>query len=187
MKRLVIVGSARCVWDDLEQIWPVKDDVMCINDMIMFYPEDIDHVFSCDGYMLKHWWAARRPPYKQQFTKIPQFHTVNNDQNVPRNYIRHDFTGGGTSGLAACFAGLNLGYSNIVLCGIPIDNSGHFWEAPWGKTNFQREIANAHGQIRGDGRRFWVNAKEKFEGRVTSVSGFTKKLLGSPFERKEAS
>ena len=182
MPDLVIVGSGRCVWEDLEKIWPVECAVMCINDMIMFYPGEIDHVFSCDGYMLKYWWAARRPPYKSQFERIPSFHTVDNDQNVPESYKRHHFVGGGTSGLAACFAGLDLGYNHIVLCGVPIDNSGHFWEAPWGATNFQREIANSEGKIRGDGRRFWVNAMEKFDGRVKSLSGFTKILLGSPLE-----
>ena len=179
--RLVIVGSGRCVWDDLQKLWPITDDVMCVNDMIMFYPEDIDHIFSLHGNKLATWWAARFIPYKQRFTKIPKFHTANNEQNVPSHYRRWDFAGGGTSGLAACFAGIGLGYDSIVLCGVPIDNSGHFWEAPWEGTNFQREIANAHGQIRGDGRRFWVNAKEKFNGRVKSMSGYTKKLLGSPY------
>ena len=180
MPNLIIVGSGRCVWDDLEKLWPITDDVMCVNDMIIHYPGEIDHVFSCDGYMLKHWWDARRPPYRDQFKKIPQFHTVNNDQDVPKGYNLWAFAGGGTSGLAACFAGIGMGYEHIVLCGVPIDNEGHYWEAPWGKTNFQREIANSTGQIRGDGRRFWVNAKEKFNGRVKSMSGYTKKLLGAP-------
>lgn len=182
MRNLVIVGSGRCVWDDLIAVDCLYNnyDVMCINDMIMHYPDEIDHVFSCDGYMLKHWWNARRPPYKSEFQRIPQFHTVDNDQDVPDSYRLWEFAGGGTSGLAACFAGIGMGYEHIILCGIPIDNEGHYWEAPWGKTNFQREIANSSGQIRGDGRRFWVNAKDKFDGRVKSMSGFTKKLLGAP-------
>ena len=182
--RLVIVGSGRCVWDDLEQLHTfrtkeITDDVMCINDMIMYYPGNITHCVSCDAPMLHKWWDARRPPYKTSFAQPPRFHTVDNDQGVPK-VETWKFQGGGTSGLLACFVGLQLGYDDIILCGVPIDNTGHFWEAPWGKTNFNREINDIHGRIRGDSRRYWTKAKEKFAGRVTSMSGNTKLIFGPP-------
>jgi hypothetical protein len=183
--KLIIVGSGRCVWDDLEQLHKfrtkeITDDVMCINDMIMFYPGDITHCVSCDAPMLPKWWAARRPPYKSQFSKVPRFHTVNNYQGV-KGVETWEFQGAGTSGLLACKVGLELGYDEIILCGVPIDNDGHFWEAPWGKTNFQREIADSKGNIRGDGRKYWTRARDTyFEGRVTSMSGNTRKILGAP-------
>lgn len=177
--KLIVVGSGRGAWDDLGKAG--SGDVMCINDMIMHYPGDVHHICSCDGPMLSKWWAARRPPYKKMFPVNPRFHTVDNDQTgLDKNIELWPFSGGGTSGLFACFVGLGLGYDEIVLCGVPIDNSGHYWEDPNGKTNFQREIADKHGRIRGDGRRFWGNAAEKFDGRVKSMSGFTKELLGSP-------
>lgn len=158
---------------------------MCVNDVILHYPGDIHHLASCDGPMLTKWWAARRPPYKQRFHVNPRMHTVDNEQSgVARNVELWSFSGGGTSGLFACYVGLYLGYDEIILCGIPIDNTGHYWECPWEKTNFQREIANKNGVIRGDGRRFWTNAKEKFAGRVKSMSGFTKDLLGAPDNHK---
>lgn len=177
--RLVIVGSGRCVWDDLAAVNGLQSDIMCINDMIMHYPGEIDHIVSCDGYMLKKWWDARRPPLKNQFKRYPQFHTVDNDQGLS-GVRTWTFQGGGTSGLFACYVGLYLGYDDIILCGVPIDNSGHYFEPIQMKTNFQREIADSRGRIRGDGRRFWINAKEKFNGKVKSMSGFTKELLGSP-------
>ncbi len=179
--KLIIVGSGRCVWSDLEKLQPI-DDVMCVNDVIMHYPGDIDHCFSLDAPMLRKWWAARRPPLKKQFPKVPRFHTAG-DYEI-HGVEKWDFQGGGTSGLAACFCGLSLGYSEIILAGIPIDNSGHYFDPPWIKTNFQREIADKEGRIRGDGRRFWVNAAEKFNGRVKSMSGFTKDLLGDPEIKK---
>ena len=181
MTKLIIVGSGRCVWDDLEKLWPITDDVMCINDVIMHYPGVIHHCFSCDGPMLKNWWNARRPTHKNYHQSSPQFHTVNNTMPVGKDVKKWDWKGGGTSGLGACFVGLWLGYDDIILCGVPIDNSGHYFDPDWEKTNFQREIANSEGHIRGDGRRFWVNAAENhFKGRVKSMSGFTKKLLGEP-------
>ncbi len=182
--KLIIVGSGRCVWDDLEKLHTsrckeITEDVMCINDMIMFYPGNIQHCTSCDAPMLKVWWEARRPPYKVQFNVRPRFHTVDNEQGVA-DVEAHHFGGGGTSGLLACHVALKLGYDDILLCGVPIDNTGHFWEATWGKTNFQREIADVHGNIRGDGRKYWTRAAEMFAGRVKSMSGNTRKILGGP-------
>jgi hypothetical protein len=129
--------------------------------------------------MLPKWWAARRPPYQSRYSKVPRFHTVESEQGVP-NVERWHFIGGGTSGLLACVVALGLGYDEIVLCGIPIDNSGHFWEQTGDKTNFQREIVNSSGQIRGDGRRFWTNRLKEFDGRVKSMSGNTRLILGAP-------
>jgi len=138
--------------------------------------------------MLKNWWASRRPTHKKYYPSSPRFHTTNNDQTgLGQNIELWDWQGGGTSGLGACRVGLMLGYDDITLCGIPIDNSGHFFDPSWEKTNFQREIATKGGRIRGDGRRFWVNAKEKyFDGKVKSMSGYTKLLLGAPIAIKKA-
>ena len=127
--KLIIAGSGRCVWDDLSHFQKRRtkeftDDVMCINDMIMFFPGDITHCVSCDAPMLPKWWAARRPPYKSRYSKRPRFHTVNNEQGVPGVEKWH-FAGGGTSGLLACHIAIELGYDEIILCGIPIDNQIH--------------------------------------------------------------
>lgn len=46
-KNLVIAGSARCVWDDLEMIWPIDCDVMAVNDMTMHYPEKLTYAYNC--------------------------------------------------------------------------------------------------------------------------------------------
>ena len=192
-ERLIIVGSGRCVWEDLEQLHTrthkeIFDDVMCINDMIMYYPGNIAHCVSCDAPMLPKWWAARRPPYQSAFSNPVRFHSVSTYEGI-RGVELHDFQGGGTSGLLACKVAIDLGYNDIILCGVPIDNSGHFWEAPWGKTNFQREIADLTGRVRGDGRRYWTKANEKwFDGKIKSMSGNTRLILGAPkgFDEKIA-
>jgi len=182
-KILVIAGSGRCIWDDLSQLKPITADIMCVNDMIMHYPGEVHHICSLDEKMLMKWWDARRPPYKVQFPSQPRMHTRRDLVSLPKHIETWPFQGGGTSGLFACFVGLGLGYDEIILCGIPIDNTGHYWEDPVGKTNYQREIACPNGRIRGDGRHYWTKAKEKFDGKVKSMSGFTKKLLGAPMEQ----
>jgi len=68
-----------------------------------------------------------------------------------------------------------LGYEEIILCGIPLDDAGHDGEPPWRRTNFTREVA---GQINNPENRFWKEARLKvFEGRVRSMSGRTREWL----------
>ena len=179
--RLIIVASARCVWDDLEKAGMAKNhdtgpgacDIMCVNDMIMFYPGKIEHAYSNNHRYLPKWEAARRDQYITKYGG--PIHTHSN-----KNGGRHTWPwpGHGTSSLNAVYTGIALGYDEIWLCGVPLDDSGHFFEAHWEKTNFTREIADRDGEIK-----YWANAKRNiFDNKVRSLSGRTKKLLGSPFE-----
>ena len=78
---------------------------------------------------------------------------------------------GGTSGLFACFVGLLLGYTRIVLAGIPCDNTPHYFDPlPYG-GKLDRESPAA----------LWLWARDHvFHGRVTSLSGRTRDWLGAP-------
>jgi len=67
-----------------------------------------------------------------------------------------------------------LGYDKIVLAGIPLDNSGHYFEPPWRKSNFLNEVPN-----KGDTRiKYWDDAaKNVFCGKVSAQSGRLKDVL----------
>jgi hypothetical protein len=181
---LVICGGGRTVWDDLGRI-PDWDNCssMAINDAIMYYPERLDHAYSNDcvvnginDRMLLKWYAARRPENKQKDTGT-QLHSCFGE-GVPG--VRHwDIKGHGTSGLNAVYVGLGLGYEKIILCGIPLDNDGHFFDPPWKSTNFLREVASKRPGP--DQVRFWTHARDTvFGGKVFSMSGRTRDLLGEP-------
>lgn len=167
---LLIVGGARCVWDDLKD-FPINHyDVMTINDITMHFPCRITHVYSNDHYMLEHWVNARRPRYKKDFGENIKIHTCN------KKFHSWPWPGTGSSGLNACYTGLALGYDSIVLAGIPLDDEGHYWEASWMKSNFTKEVPDKDGEIK-----YWGTAnRDIFKGRVKSLSGRTKELLGSP-------
>ena len=90
--------------------------------------------------------------------------------------------GHGTSSLNGCYTGLALGYDEIVLCGAPLDDSGHYFDPPTWHTNFVREIPDVDrgGVIQ---PRYWSEAKARiFDGKVKSMSGRTRDLLGAPDE-----
>lgn len=172
---LVICASARCVWDDLKKINWSSHDIMCVNDLVMHFPGVVKHAYSNDRHMLPRWVAARRPQYVDKFPGDIYVHTCNGGEGL---YV-WPFPGHGTSSLNAVYVGLAMGYENIILAGMPLDNSGHYFDPPIGwdsqvYSNFSNEVADRDGLPR-----YWdMAAKDIFGGRVKSLSGRTKDLLG---------
>lgn len=173
---LVIVGPGRTVWDDLELV-NVNGDVMAVNDIGMHLPLPFKHWYSNDARQMASWLGARRRRYQQEFP-TPLLHSCHNGTQIRWHWGNH-----GSSGLQACLVGLALGYEEITLCGIPVDNSGHYFDPPEG----HRLQFNANGWPKGGSwsgfdreneRRFWKKAKSHiFEGRVHSMSGWTATIL----------
>ncbi len=154
----VIVGTARCVWDDYSTVCgtPLNFDILCLNDMIMHFPDAYQHAFSNDDDLLSRWLYARRDQLRSVHPH-PQRHSL---RNWP-------WPGHGTSALGAVYTGLALGYDHVILAGCPLDGTGHYFDPPWVTSNHDKENI-AH----------WQTARDKvFEGRVSSLSGRTRDIL----------
>lgn len=160
--RLLVVGSSRHVWEDVEKVRGTGD-VMCVNDMIMHYPEQVHHAYSNDNQWLPKWVNARRPRYLMDWDK-PQMHSCNQGSGI----THWPFPGHGTSGLGAVYVGLGMGYDEIILCGVPMDGTGHYFDPPWSKTDAYPA-----------GMRFWQQLKD-IHPKIYSMSGNTRELLGEP-------
>lgn len=173
--RLLVVGSARCVWDDLKTLgFSVgalpRTDVMCVNDIVMHFPGTVKHFFSNDTKTIPKWIAARRRLLSKPYG-FPQYvHTCRKG-----NACNWPWPGHGTSALGAVYTGLALGYAPVVLCGIPLDDTGHYFDPPWIGSNFVREVG-----VKGSGRmKYWEDANDRvFDGRVHAVSGRLVDVLG---------
>jgi len=176
---LIICGGGRTVWSDLGRI-PDYDKYhsMAVNDAILYYPERLWYAYSNDWKMLPRWVDARRPENAQKDQGLKLYSCFGQHSTDPR-VKAVSIKGHGTSGLNAVYLGLQLGYERIIICGVPLDNEGHFFDPPWKKTNFTREVPTKRAgpnQIR-----FWSAAKERdFNGKVFSMSGRTRELLGEP-------
>lgn len=174
-ERLIVVGGARCVWDDLARM-RIRGEfndgwhVLCVNDIVMHYPGAIEHFYSNDHGWTPKWLAARRELHIRAWGRPKHIHScrVGARWNWP-------WPGHGTSTLNAVYTGLAMGYDQIVICGAPLDDSGHYFDPPWVQTNFVREVAT-----RNDGQMmYWANAnKHWFNGKVKSMSGRTRELIG---------
>jgi hypothetical protein len=177
-KRLVICAGGKCVWDDLALLgvrggsdnggW----DVMTVNDITMHYPGRIRHLYSNDHRMIPYWLGARRKQYERAYGPIEYVHTC----RVGAKYC-WPWPGHGTSALGAVYTGLAMGYDRIVLCGAPLDNTPNYFSPDWELRNFTNEVS-----VKADGEmQYWgAAAKKCFRGRVKSMSGRTRELLGAP-------
>jgi len=160
--RILVCGGARCIWDDLADFLPeIRGGVhvMCINDLGMHYPYSFKHWYSNSADELKVWSQARRRDLDNGHT----LHSCN-----PGAGHLWPWPGHGTSGLNAVYTALALGYDDIILCGIPLDDSGHYFDPPWRGSNFTHEVPEM---------KWWKNAVQYFDGKVSSRSGRTRELL----------
>lgn len=177
---LVICGDASCVWTDLEAFGcrsgdgrgrVAKDDwhFMAVNKIGETFPGEIEHWYSNAAHLLVKWKAARRVEYTE-FKPPMHLHSCQ-----PGVTWLWPWSGTGTSGLGAVLTGLGLGYEEIMLCGMPLDDGPHNGEPHWRGTRFEIEARSGRD---GGPELHWRRAIDKaFEGRVRSMSGRTKEWL----------
>lgn len=171
-KKLLVVGSAIGVWDDLARYDynNPEHEVMAINDMMMHFPRRLDHGATCHADKLPGWGFFQA--YDASHKPWPPMQT--------HSHIKHSWVKwhwplhrqGGTSGLFGVTVGLLMGYDMIVLAGIPCDASRRYFDPP----------GTEHPQFRQEHLiKDWVEANEMiFNGKVKSLSGRTRDLLGEP-------
>ena len=75
-----------------------------------------------------------------------------------------------SSVFGAIYVGLAVGFERIILCGCPLDNTGHYYDPPGMETRFEEWTLDYLHTV----------GREAFRGRVLSMSGNTAKILGSP-------
>lgn len=165
---LIALGGADCVWDDLAAAAEIVNDcdVGAVNDAGVHY----------SGHLTL--WASLHPEKLADWQRRRERAGRNTDYTVVSRKLhpqtRIDRTVGelwsGSSGLyIAQVACITFGYDRVILCGIPMDPTPHFFgDEPW-------EPAAMY-------RKGWIEAHEQPElrGKVRSMSGWTRGLLGLP-------
>lgn len=159
--RALVLGGAACVWDDLRALGPWDGIVVATNDAGVAYPYRIDHWASLHPEKLEHWQELRQAlhgnrDYTTWSRRCPEL-------------VDRTLTGwtSGSSGMFAVGVALELGAESVVCAGVPMDGSPHFFdEAGWQAFEHHRTA--------------WQARKGVMYGRVFSMSGWTRELLGSP-------
>lgn len=118
-------------------------------------------------------WASKRDIPRKEFPSVT-------------DWWGSDKSSGATSAGKAALIGLDLGFDKIILCGCPLDGSGYFpgeCAGIWKDPACQR-IGDPKKQHATTIRRYKARmadyAEKVFKGRVFSMSGYTRELLGAP-------
>ncbi len=184
-KGVVVCGDAACVCDDLQRfgcaerqgrgkVWKSGWHFMTVNKMCETFPGDIEHAFSNEPHTLLRFIAARRVEYAREFNMPQETHSISKGCKWTWPWGGH-----GTSGLGAVLTALALGYDQVVLAGMPLDDGPHNGEPPWRRTGFAS--SEAAGPVGGGMDSHWKTAKDlAFGDKVKSMSGRTRDWLGSP-------
>jgi len=172
---LLIVGGGKCVWDDyfaamelIQAEWPI----MCVNDIAyQFKVRPITHAVSVHPKLL--------PPVNIIRHEKSMLEHVTTHSHVHHPGVSYEWpieNVGGTSGLFAVKVAIVMGYTKILLCGIPMDGTGHYFDPPDAKAN-HTDSFDGMGQLQP-----WHDAaRSKYvQERVRSMSGRTASVLGKP-------
>jgi hypothetical protein len=177
-KDLLIMGTAACLWEDLDRY----DDRhggerLAVNDAAAYYPQysahRLDHIAALEGNWLDSWsyaakdWAAKHGGHSAYTHSHMKFAHWGGE---PR-YVWPLKRDGGTVGLFAVLIGLLMGFDRIILAGSPIDASPHFYHIEKEYRFYINESVRSE----------WLRARDAvFNGRVKSLSGWTREVLGEP-------
>lgn len=163
----IAIGGARCVWDDLAATAHIAGDRAAVNEIGMHYPGRLAHWLTLHPEYMPGWLLWRSNHCMGEGAR-PHTHSHKHAPGIDHAWEAVDVVGG-TSGLAIVYVLRMLGYCPVILAGIPMDASGHYFDPPDRKTP---EFGD--GAVRGE----WAQALEMMRGAVFSVSGNTRQWFG---------
>ena len=179
--RCVVIGSGACLWDDARKLYRYdsenKYDNCGVNHGGFFWPWPLTHFCSLHANYIQYWLPMRLKTFSQGWIHS---HAAKKEPHVENvwNFVRP----AAMSGLFAAKAMLACGYDEVILLGNPMDDSGHFYDPPPGLLAPGEQASWEHMRYRHrENMREWEQASiDEFKGRVKSMSGYTRDLLGEP-------
>lgn len=191
MRVLLAVGSAPCLHEDLAQAEFLYPDAekMLINGACIAI-KDAEHMLAGHTAKANEFVAAREKAFPGVPIRVHANTTLKHADENRRTYIGvTDWWGafassGATSAGKAAHIGIAMGFDQIILCGCPMDFSGYFPGEE--KVASQQPHCHRIGDPRvPESGIIWryretmaTLAKTTFAGRVFSMSGYTKEVLG---------
>jgi len=172
---MIILGGGKTVWEDYftaRELMP-KAEIMCVNDIgTQFKAEQIHHMVSLHlGF-------------------FPATKLLRREKSMLEKYVNHcsiDGAGvdvvwrmqnvGGTGGLFATKIAMAMGSKHIIICGIPMDNTGHYFDPPDAVKNHTTKFSENHCNMKP-----WIDMKKSgiAMDRVRSMGGHTAGIFGKP-------
>jgi hypothetical protein len=170
----LILGGAQCVWDDAYKFQVMVEfcdeqigAVIAVNDIGMHWQGPLHFWCSLHPEKMQDWEDGRaRNGLSSGYVTISHKNSQKKDGWKPKKIMRADL--GGSSGLLAWRVARDIVKADrIVLAGVPMDSSGHFFDPkPWVHYNSHRHA--------------WSSRYKLLKPITRSMSGWTAKNLGVP-------
>lgn len=183
----ILCGTAPSLFEDLEEARRLRPDapILGVTTMARLVPE-VEHIWTQHGDE-----AGRLRDMAKR--KIYVHARAKNYKGVPANVEECDFLWpelnwvGGSSGFAgAMWASHGLGFTEVIMCGIPIsvDELGYVESLPLTPERFA--IGHNYGSTVGWQRQILGFKERGLTKAVRSMSGWTKEVFGAPLEGRMA-
>ena len=173
MKTALCLGGGACLEKDVADFHAMGvpyDVVIACNDAGYWWNGRLDHWVSLHPNKFTGWMEARR---KNGYPAAGQLwaHRAEGGSAQAVKATRYQFprqSGSGSSGLFMAKVALeDLRLDRVVLCGVPLYKTPHFFD--------DKDWQSAESF-----RRAWLQVAPETLGKMRSMSGWTKVLLGSP-------
>lgn len=177
----LILGGASCLEADVED-WlaewgggPWDGLVIAINDVGIVVTSRLDHWVTLHAGKFPNWEALRGEKYPDVPT---DYHKWGRPDAVGIAHSTEKVRGTGSSGMFATqIAITRLRCKRVVLCGVPMTRTPHF----------DKSVVHRVGRPWMEAESYWKNGwaryQDEFRGKVKSMSGRTRELLGAPTRR----
>ncbi len=164
----IILGGGKTVWDDLEKTINLIGDepfhsIGC-NHAARDVDGPLDHFVTMHSELLGKWIETRRAAGQPEAGRL--WVAEHRAPAIPS--ATRIKSPGGSSGLLCVVVGLHLGFSRMILCGVPMNANDAHYDRPR-KWIEARQYWPA-----------WERALPLMRGKVKSWGGQTARLLGVP-------
>ncbi len=152
---MIILGGGDTLDSDISAVPDIESrTIIAVNDAIKYWKGKLDYAVTLHPEKLREW--VNKPCHVISHKRV---HGAHIDQVIPELW-------GGSSGLYAVQIALKeLNAKEVILCGVPMTPTPHFWGSTWTDADKYR--------------RGWTrNIKDL--ANVKSLSGWTAELLGKP-------
>lgn len=196
MTVLLVVGSAPSLYADLEaaRVAAPDHEVMLVNGACAAV-EAAEHMLAGHTDKAPEFAAARDAAFPFALPlRVHATYDASKGRQPPREqwpmvtdwWPQAEFSSGATSAGKAALIGLAMGFERVILCGCPMDGTGYFpgESKGIGQLRACQRIGDPTKQQAATIRRYKERMAELaagvFKGRVRSMSGYTRTLLGAP-------
>lgn len=161
-----VLGGANTLVDDYARAraFVHPHTIIATNEAGRDYKGVLPHWVTLHTEKIETWHAER---LEAGHGRVENFWTSNKEAPEYMNFRRVQ-SWDGSSGLLAVTVALSLGYNKVILCGVPLDKKAcHYFDTkPWMDAPRYRHA--------------WIAHRAEMEGKVKSMSGWTKLTLGEP-------